>query len=285
MLTIFVALKCFGALTHRELMELVVKVQESGIISQIEGISKTKIRAVFCMLKNSRAMITADGEGESVRIQFGKGISTFRQFRERQDSFINKCCTLQQIFIPYELKGDLIWQLDPVTMQLRVEELKRLEAIVREFLCNEVSNLPRNKTGIPSERHHFQSNSRLLYTQPSAFPSSMSPPYSIGNHAAISHQQYSLPVPPYTDIPTHDHLINREDLFSARSRPSFDRTSLEYKNLSHDFSGSWGFSSQPSPMSSLEIPKYSTNTQLAAPPHMSLESNNSLSWMKSGDEK
>jgi hypothetical protein len=152
MLIIYVALKCCGPVTHRELMNAVVLVQGARILSQIEDISKTKIRALFCMLKNSRAMIKADGEGESVKIHFGKGITSFRQFRERQDSFINKCCTLQQICIPYEMKGDIIWQLDSVTMSLRVEELRLLEEAIQEFLLGHILNSNRRKT--PGSFHH-----------------------------------------------------------------------------------------------------------------------------------
>jgi hypothetical protein len=182
MLVIFVALKCCAPLTHRELIDLVVLVQEARIITQIEDVSKTKIRAVFCMLKNSRAMITAEGEGESVKIHFGKGISTFRQFRERQDSFINKCCTLQQIFIPHEMKGDLIWQLDPTTMRLRIEELRRLEVFIEEYISGQILNS--NGHRLVSHFHHrypSNRNSRVYQVQTSLISRPIAQLYSADN--------------------------------------------------------------------------------------------------------
>jgi hypothetical protein len=170
-------------------MDMLMLVKKTRVLSDIENVSKTKIRGIFALLKNSHAMVTAGPDGESVRINLGKGITTFRHFREKQDSFISKCVTLQQIFIPYEMKGDLIWQLDPVTMQLRIEELWRLEVIVHEFISNELTKI-RTGAGNRNQQTVQRARTNFAYHPPGqeSFP---------GSHYGRDRGQNSLPMPPH----------------------------------------------------------------------------------------
>jgi hypothetical protein len=139
-LLIFTALKCCVSLTHRELMDLLMMCKKSGIVCGLEEISKTKIRGVLSLVKNSHAVVETEGsEGESIQLFLGKDITSFQHFREKQDAFINKCCMLQHIFIPPTMKGELIWQSNDHSIRLtRIEELTRLEEPLEQFFLNEM---------------------------------------------------------------------------------------------------------------------------------------------------
>jgi hypothetical protein len=185
---------------------MLMLVKQTRLLTDIENVSKTKIRGIFALLKNSHAMVTAGPEGESVRINLGKGITTFRHFREKQDSFISKCVTLQQIFIPYETKGDLIWQLDPVTMQLRVEELWSLEVSLHEFISNEITKIRTSAVNRPPQNAHRVSRSGFSYHAPVRAPVSGlqyrdHSQYSLPSHSIGVYEEHSLP--PTVGYDTH----------------------------------------------------------------------------------
>jgi hypothetical protein len=204
-------------------MDMVISVKEAGILTQIDEISKTKIRAVFCLLKNSRAMVTSNGEGESVRISFGKGISTFRQFRERQDSFINKCLTIQQIFIPFEMKGDLIWQLDSSLMVLRLEELKTLELGLEDFFSYQISNMkaihslnppPATRRGSRNTRTNRYQQLGSFLSSPLQVPAQQHSPY---DHSSKSAGSSFVASPSTSRMIEHPQSIGQEGHSFLRS--------------------------------------------------------------------
>jgi hypothetical protein len=160
-------------------MNLITVSREAHVLTQLEDASKTKIRGIFCLLKNSHAIITSGNDQESsVRLYLGKGIITFRQFRERQDSFITRCLTLQKIFMPFEKKGEVIWQLNEETLVLRLEELRYLERPLEEFFVKEISRmnlLPAQESSFLHQPAAGRNHSSHIYSNGFSLPSFSQP--------------------------------------------------------------------------------------------------------------
>jgi uncharacterized membrane protein YgcG len=136
---IFVAIRASSTPAHRELIDMVMSVRESNTISQLESISKTKIRGVLALLKHGNLLVTSGADGEPVRLQLAYGISSFKEFRDRHDAFLTRCMSEHHLNIPAILKCELIWQFDEeVTMQ-RLDAMNKLMARLQYFYAKFIS--------------------------------------------------------------------------------------------------------------------------------------------------
>jgi hypothetical protein len=108
---------------HRELIDMVMAIKDSGCVSQLEHVSKTKIRGVLALLKHGEMLVTHGKEGEAVKLYLAAGISTFRGLRDKHDAFLSRYIFENQLFIPVAMRSELLWQINEET------KLQRLEAI------------------------------------------------------------------------------------------------------------------------------------------------------------
>eukprot|EP00597_Dinobryon_sp_UTEXLB2267_P014736 CAMPEP_0170107832 /NCGR_PEP_ID=MMETSP0020_2-20130122/6212_1 /TAXON_ID=98059 /ORGANISM="Dinobryon sp., Strain UTEXLB2267" /LENGTH=1044 /DNA_ID=CAMNT_0010332441 /DNA_START=252 /DNA_END=3386 /DNA_ORIENTATION=+ len=129
---IFVAIKSSSTPAHRELIDMVMAVRDSGKISQLDHVSKTKVRGVLALLKHGELLITQGEEGEPVRLFLAHGITCFKDLRERHDAFLHKYIQEHHLFIPAILKSELVWQLE--------EETKTHRLIAVEGIVNRLTN-------------------------------------------------------------------------------------------------------------------------------------------------
>jgi hypothetical protein len=136
LMSIYVAIKLTAPLRHRELIDVVVAVKESRILSQLDNVSRTKIRGVLALLKHAQLFVIQGDEGEAVRLHLSSGINSFNDFRDKHDLFINHCILQNRLFIPVALKGELVWQLEPQLKTLRLEEMKSTEQTLERFFTN-----------------------------------------------------------------------------------------------------------------------------------------------------
>jgi hypothetical protein len=166
LMIIYVAMKISTTLTLRELMNMIIAVKETHLLSQLEGISKTKIRGVLAVLKHGQLFLTNDEAGEAVQLCFNHCIQCFKDLREQHDSFINQWMLLNHPFLPINLKSDIIWHLDIETKALRLEELKTLEARIKYFFLSgghiPYKTFPSVETSTSSERLYSESSSSGL---------------------------------------------------------------------------------------------------------------------------
>jgi hypothetical protein len=162
LMIIYVAMKISASLTLRELMNMIFAVKEARVLSQLEGISKTKIRGVLAVLKHGLLFLTNDEAGEAVHLCFSNSIQCFKDLREQHDSFINQWMLLNHPFLPISLKSDIIWHLDIETKALRLEELKTLEARIQHFFLSgghiSYKTFPSVGTSTSSERLYSESS-------------------------------------------------------------------------------------------------------------------------------
>lgn len=121
---------------HRELIDMVMAVKDSGKISQLDHVSKTKVRGVLALLKHGELLITQGEEGEPVRLYLAQGIGSFKDLRERHDSFLNRYITEHKIFIPVILKSELIWQFDEATKLSRIDAIGKIIVQLQGFYAN-----------------------------------------------------------------------------------------------------------------------------------------------------
>jgi hypothetical protein len=163
---IYVAMKISTTLTLREIVNMVIAVKETHLLSQLEGISKTKIRGVLAVFKHAQLFLTNADEAEIVPLCFNNSIQCFKDLREQHDSFINQWMLLNHLFVPINLKSDIIWHLDIETKSLRLEELKTLEARIKHFFLSgghiPHKTFPSAETLTSSEPLYSESSSRDL---------------------------------------------------------------------------------------------------------------------------
>jgi hypothetical protein len=119
------------------------------MITGLDHVSKTKIRGIFALLKTCLSLDTLPGQGDAVRLLIGKGINSFKDFRERHDTFINRVLLQQHIFLPLNLKAELFWILSPEKLNERIIELQEIENALTEFFLSGDGNVRRlNASGL-----------------------------------------------------------------------------------------------------------------------------------------
>jgi hypothetical protein len=127
-----VAVKSFATPAHRDLIDMVMTVKKSSQVTGLENVSKTKIRGVLALLKHGELLITQGDYGVPVRIYLAMGIDSFRDLRERHDTFLNMYMANHHLFIPTLLRNELVWNVDEATQNMRLEAIDKLTT---KFKC------------------------------------------------------------------------------------------------------------------------------------------------------
>lgn len=130
---IYVAITTTYTAAHRELLDLVMAVKDSGCISHVEHVSKTKIRGMLALLKHDDLLVTQSMEGQPARLCFAPNIQSFRDLRMRHDHFLERYMMEHHLFVPAFLKSEIVWQIDESTYYQRMEGLNHLMKNVAEF--------------------------------------------------------------------------------------------------------------------------------------------------------
>jgi len=130
---VYVAITNTYTAAHRELLDLVMAVKDSGCISQVEHVSKTKIRGLLALLKHDNLLIAQSMEGQPARLCFSPDIQSFYDLRMRHDRFLDRYMLENNLFVPEILRSELVWQIDEETYYNRMEGLNNLMKHVAEF--------------------------------------------------------------------------------------------------------------------------------------------------------
>lgn len=112
---------------------MVMAVKESNHVSQLDSVSKTKVRGVLALLKHGELLVTQGSEGEPVRLYLAYGINSFKELRERHDAFLNRYMIEHHLFIPAILKSELVWQVDDDMRFQRIEAMNKLVCQLQLF--------------------------------------------------------------------------------------------------------------------------------------------------------
>ena len=118
---------------------MVMAVKESNKISQLEHVSKTKVRGVLALLKHGDLLITQGAEGEPVRLYLAPGIETYKDLREKHDIFLGRYMLEHHLFIPAILKSELTWQFEEDVKAQRLETLNKLVTQLQHFYTSYIA--------------------------------------------------------------------------------------------------------------------------------------------------
>lgn len=79
------------ATAHKELIDLVMTVKESGQISNLENVSKTKVRGVIALLKLASIVETRGGVNDKVPVTLtlNPTVDSIETLREQHDEFLS----------------------------------------------------------------------------------------------------------------------------------------------------------------------------------------------------
>lgn len=100
--------------------------KESGLLTGVDNVSKTKIRGVLAILKQGELIVKGGALGEAVQMQLEEGIDSFGELRDRHDRFLLGYMVENMMDIPEELKGEVIWRMKEEVKAKRMEMLERL---------------------------------------------------------------------------------------------------------------------------------------------------------------
>lgn len=134
---------------------MVMAVRDSNTITQLETVSKTKVRGVLALLKHGEMLVTHGAEGEPVRLHLAPNINSFRDLRERHDSFLSRYMDEHHLYLPAILKCELVWMFAEDVKAQRLEAMAKLMVKLQYFYSGFVAN-PIKSTLHPEYRNAAQ---------------------------------------------------------------------------------------------------------------------------------
>lgn len=162
------AIRSSSTPAHRELIDMVMAVREADKITQLDHVSKTKVRGVLALLKHGELLITQGAEGEPVRLYLAPGINTFRDLRERHDVFLSRYMLEHHLFVPAILKSELVWHFEEETRARRLDALDQLVAQLHFFYKSYLAHVAETEeTGAPPARAAHSEDATGLLLGPS----------------------------------------------------------------------------------------------------------------------
>ncbi len=127
--------------SHRELIHLAMVLKESGIVTGVEHVSKTKVRGVLAILKQGQLVTKVGTMGDAVQLFLREDIDTFGRLRDRHDHFLLSYMMENLLNIPEDLMGEIVWRVDGGRKQQRVELLESMIGQLMPIALAEVSRM------------------------------------------------------------------------------------------------------------------------------------------------
>lgn len=119
---------------------MVMAVRDSNTITQLETVSKTKVRGVLALLKHGEMLVTHGAEGEPVRLHLAPNINSFRDLRERHDSFLSRYMDEHHLYLPAILKCELVWMFAEDVKAQRLDAMAKLMVKLQYFYSGFVAS-------------------------------------------------------------------------------------------------------------------------------------------------
>lgn len=139
---LFAALKAFHRpVIHRELLHLAMVLKDSGYVTGVSHISKTKVRGLITILKQAEVILKCGALGDTVQLYLNDIVTNFGIVRDRHDQFLIGYMAESVIIIPEEMKGDILWQIPHDMREKRLEILDGLTNQLEVFAAAEVQRM------------------------------------------------------------------------------------------------------------------------------------------------
>ena len=124
---IFAVFRLMGSTAHKELIDLIMNMKESGTVPHLDNISKTKVRGVIALLKLAAIIETHGGTTEKVPVNLtlSPHIECFETLREQHDEYIRafgQC--LPDLWQKEANWSKLVWGKSLIRWTNRLEEVE-----------------------------------------------------------------------------------------------------------------------------------------------------------------
>ena len=138
------ALRTFAPrpVVHQRLIDLAMALKDSGYLPEVEYLSKSKVRGVLAILKQAELVgkCSGGGLGEQLAAQLYlvEGVDRFEKLRECHDRYLQAYMVENQLHVPEELRGEVVWQVFAEERRRRVEQLEELMAVLTPLVEAEI---------------------------------------------------------------------------------------------------------------------------------------------------
>ena len=137
---LYVALRTFAPrpVVHQRLIDLAMALKDSGYLPEVEYLSKSKVRGVLAILKQAELVGKCCLSGETVQLYLVEGVNRFEKLRECHDRYLQAYMVENQLHVPEELRGEVVWQVSAEERRRRVEQLEELMAVLTPLVEAEI---------------------------------------------------------------------------------------------------------------------------------------------------
>lgn len=240
---------------------MVLSVRNSKCTSQLESVSKTKIRGMLGLFKHGELMTTRSADGEYVRQMISPSIRSFSDLRDKHDAFLQRFMAEHHIFVPTAMKAEILWQFDEEARAKRLQAIDKFIAQLFAFFDGYKSpNRFNNNLGINTKAASTTDAVSTLNKEKSA--------NSTDDESPFQSQSFSLPVrsspvagdsrrdPSISSIGYHASAIQGK--FSAEVTPSYSSSNIDryasQREYQHQYLGRQQVQQQKAPLMSFEQP-------------------------------
>ena len=159
---LYAALRTFAPtpVVHQRLIDLAMALKDSGILPEVESVSKTKVRGVLAILKQAEFVGKCGELGEAVQLYLTEEMDSFGKLRERHDKFLQAYMVENLLHVPEELLGEMVWQVSAEEKQRRLAYLDGLTRQLEELAVNLIGNDDDEKFMFEKESHGNHNRSR-----------------------------------------------------------------------------------------------------------------------------
>ena len=126
---IFSVFRLMGSTAHKELIDLIMNMKESGTVPHLDNISKTKVRGVIALLKLAAIIETHGGTTEKVPVNLtlSPHIECFETLREQHDEYIRAFGqSLPDLWGKEENWSKLVWGKSLLRWTSRLTEVENI---------------------------------------------------------------------------------------------------------------------------------------------------------------
>lgn len=126
----YVALRAFAdrPTVHQNLIVVAMALKGSGHLPEVESVSKSKVRGVLAILKQSELVVKGGELGEAVKLSLTPEIDSFEALRDRHDRFLQSYMVENLLHVPASLQGEIVWTETGDEKQRRLEMLEEMRA-------------------------------------------------------------------------------------------------------------------------------------------------------------
>lgn len=119
--------------------------KDSGRVTQLEGLSKTKIRGVLALLKHGDMLSTSGVDGQPVELLLSDGMTSYEKLRERHDAYLITFAAENRLSMPLELWWEIIWRKNDINKHRRIEAvnlfIEEMKEFYKDFIASSTSTM------------------------------------------------------------------------------------------------------------------------------------------------